>query len=398
MGFAFRQARAEDIERLVEIHAAAYPDGRRRDARVTKFTANPLGTLDDLWVAANERGALVAHAFLFPLKAWFGGRQVAVGGVASVAVSPESRGLGVASALLERVCQVSRERGDALVMLYPFRQGFYRRLGFAPTSRSRLLRVAPSGLPRLRGDLAVRAAVGEDRGAMLECWGAAARSGTGRLARSVHAWDARLADETLSWLVVEGGGGVEGYIAWSITRSDDAETTLDVGEMVARSDRGTRAIWAAIAAQRDQVQRVEVEIADDDPIVWTLEDAEAPARGAPYEAWHPIGEVVAGPMIRLTEASRALEARGWLRDGELNVEVDGQRLHLTTLAGVGAVTPTNAAPDVCTDARTFASVVLGGLAVADAARLGRIVAPSAAAIAAAGAMLDLRPFFSPDRF
>ena len=90
MKASFRPATEDDLERLVEIHLGAFPDPRSNEARLRNFARNPLGTLSDLWVLV-EGGVLVAHAFLFPLEAWFGGRRVAVGGIATVGVAPEAR-------------------------------------------------------------------------------------------------------------------------------------------------------------------------------------------------------------------------------------------------------------------------------------------------------------------
>ena len=73
-------------------HTAAFPDARGVPARRRNFTANPLGTLDDLHVVV-EDGRIVAHAFLFALGVFFGGKVVPTGGIASVGVAPEARGL-----------------------------------------------------------------------------------------------------------------------------------------------------------------------------------------------------------------------------------------------------------------------------------------------------------------
>src|SRR5690606_2116982 len=96
---------------------------------------------------AERDGDVVGQAFLYPLSAWFGGREVRVGGVASVAVAPEARGTGVAAALLARLHARSDRRRDALTMLYAFRDGFYARHGYAPTSTRHRLAVAAGAIP-----------------------------------------------------------------------------------------------------------------------------------------------------------------------------------------------------------------------------------------------------------
>ena len=91
------------------------------------------GSTKVLWDDANlyvlvEDETVLAHAFLFPLEAWFGGARVRIGGIATVGVAPEARGRGLGSRLVEHLHELSLERGDALTVLYPFRQAFYARL------------------------------------------------------------------------------------------------------------------------------------------------------------------------------------------------------------------------------------------------------------------------------
>src|SRR5512140_923029 len=94
--FTLRPAKDEDTERLLEIHASVFPDPRGAEERRRNFHHNALGGLGDLHVVEHE-GRLLAHAFLFPLEVWIGGRPVPAGGVASVGVAPEARGRRIAS-------------------------------------------------------------------------------------------------------------------------------------------------------------------------------------------------------------------------------------------------------------------------------------------------------------
>src|SRR5262249_33666613 len=85
-----RVAREDDLERLVEIHSCAYPEpgGYQRHAR--HVTRNAFGGLECLRVAEKD-GVVVAFAALGRLDLWLGGRPVPTGGIASLAVAPESR-------------------------------------------------------------------------------------------------------------------------------------------------------------------------------------------------------------------------------------------------------------------------------------------------------------------
>jgi predicted acetyltransferase len=393
---AIRPAREGDLERLVDIHASAFPDPRDRDARLRNFTRNALGEMGDLWVLL-EGGMPVAHGFLFALEAWFGGARVPVGGVATVGVAPEARGRGVGSRLLQELHEVSRARGDALTMLYAFRQGFYARMGYTSASSYRRLRLHPAAVP-WRCELAARAASGGDVPQMAACLEQAAQKGTGRLVRRERQWERRLSNTRWSWLVVEGDGVVEGYVGWRLEqREAHAPMVLAVRDMAASTVRAERSLWGLVGAQRDQVAEVRVDVAEDDPLDRALLDADR-ARFGDEEVEHVVGEVVSGPMLRVSDVARALAARGWPRDGRLVLTVGEETLEVVAEAGRAAVVPSSREPDLRMSPSALAAVAFGALPVRSAIRLGWLTAKDDASSAHAADLLALPPYFSPDPF
>ena len=164
----FRTATPADLDRVLEIHLPSFPDERTIEERTRNFTANRFGGLEDL-VVAELAGEIVAQAYLFPLEGWFGGRAVRIGAIASLGVAPEVRGRGIATALAHHLHVASDVRGDALTMLYAFRQGFYARLGYGTTSSRRRLVVDPASIPpswRALARTRVRRARGQDKDEM----------------------------------------------------------------------------------------------------------------------------------------------------------------------------------------------------------------------------------------
>ena len=325
----FRKASGRDLERLVEIHLAAYPDPRSCEARERNFTHNPFGGFEDL-VVAEEAGDIVAHAFLFPFRAHFGGLPVKVGGIASVGVAPEARGRGVATALMNHLHVLSDRRGDAITMLYAFRQGFYARLGYGTTSSRKRLAIDTRAVPaswralareRVRG---VRP--GDDR-TLRRLHERAAERTSGWLARPKRYWEMLLARERRLTLVCEAptrrakDDAVSGYAAFSLSQADlNAETTIDVEEIIAEDDVTRCALFGALAAMRDQAAEIVVEVAETDPIERALVDVDGRRFGTEAVP-HGLGAVVGGPMVRIEDIPRALAARGYAADGAFDVVV-----------------------------------------------------------------------------
>ncbi len=329
----FRRATVRDLDRLVEIHLAAYPDPRSVEARERNFTHNPFGGLEHL-VVAEDAGVILAHAFLFPFEAYFGGVSVKVGGVASVGVAPEARGRGLATALMNHLHVLSDRRGDAVTMLYAFRQGFYDRLGYATTSSRKRLAIDTRAIPLSWRALARRRVrgvrPGDDR-TLRRLHARGAERASGWIARPKRFWEMLLARERRMLLVCDHGAGravlakdepaAAGYVAFSLSQDGlHAETLIEVEELVAEDDETRRALVGALGAMRDQATEILLEVAETDPIERALLDVDGRRFGTEV-APHGLGELIAGPMIRIEDVPRALAARGYAASGAFDVVV-----------------------------------------------------------------------------
>ncbi|MBS2013254.1 MAG: GNAT family N-acetyltransferase [Deltaproteobacteria bacterium] len=406
-----RPARVDDLERILAIHTAAYPDERTVIERRRNFEANPLGGLEDLFVVERE-GTVVGQAFLFALEAWFGGRAVRVGAVASVAVAPEARGQGVATGLLAGLHRTSDVRGDAITMLYAFRYRFYLRAGYGTSCSRKRLAIDPASIPRGWSDAArarVRAAGRGERPAIREAYERVARTKTGWLTRPPALWDRHLARERRQFLVAPGPGGtIAGYVAFELTQEEaHAETSLLVDELVADDSATERALYGALGALRDQVDVIEIELEEGHPLEVALLDPDGRRRGD-ETVEHPLGTVVGGPMVRIEDVARAVEARGYASDGTFDLVVatgepreagvEEMAIRVRVEQGRAVVGSAQAAVSALRTTRSgLASMLYGGLRVRDAVRLGLADADPRTA-AKADEVLALPPPAPVDRF
>jgi predicted acetyltransferase len=401
----FRSALEPDLDRLIDIHMAAFPDGRSVPERMRNFVENNLGTLDDLHVVEMS-GSIVAHAFFFPLGFYFGGRRVSVGSVASVGVAPEARGLGVAHALIEHLHDRAHARGDAITLLYAFRQGFYSRLGYAPVTPTKLLSLSPASVPkewhkRARASgLDVRSANGDDRPVIEALYARACIRGTGLLERPVALWNTRFADERRQWFVASRDGKAVGYGAWTLVqREAHARTRAVVRELIAEDHEARRALLSVLGAMRDQVSEVDLEVDATDPLDRALVDIDG-TRSGTEAVEHPLGIVVGGPMVRIVDAERAILARGYAHDGAIDLELEGsaEPLRLRVANGQARLDAEGNAPRLRLDSHALAALLYGGLRTSEAIELGWVASESAHAVAAADTLLAMPAFFSLDPF
>lgn len=396
-----RTAQEADLDRLVDIHLAAYPDDRDAAARKRNFTANVFGELGDV-VVVERAGDIVGHGRLFPMTSWFGGRKVRVGGIASVAVAPEARGRGVAGALLDELHARARSRGDAVTLLYAFKQAFYARHGYAPTSTRKRLALSPASVPASFREAAralVGRATGEDRAGIEKAYVRAASRCTGWLLRSTRHWERLLARERRQVLVARRGKKLVGYVAFEIVQPEaHAETRLVVEELVADDAEGRRALWGALGAMRDQVAEIDVEVADDDPIAFALLDADRRRHGT-EAVEHVLGEIVVGPMVRLVDPARAVIARGYAGpSASFDLALaEGLRLGVAIAGGKAELVKPKGRAVVETSTSTLAALLYGGLRLEGAVSLG-LAAASPDVVSRVSPALALAPVFPVDPF
>ena len=407
---AFRTATPSDVDRLIEIHTSAFPDPRRHPERRTNFVANPLGDLDALWVA-EDAGEIVAHAFLFPLRAWFAGGTVPVAGIATVGVAPEARGRGVGAAFLAHLHERADAQKACATVLYPFRQGFYARHGYAPVTPNRRLRLHPAAIPgSWREDAAsqgivvraVRSPGGSpaaDRTAIVNAYVRAAARTHGWLVRPMPFWERRFADERRVWIVATQGRKLTGYVSWSLDQVEShAATRLVVHELVADDDPTKRALLGAVGAQRDQVADVEIEVDARDPLDRALLDADR-SRFGTIDVEHVLGVVAGGPMVRLVDVARGLTARTYAADGSLDLVIDDRPpLHVVVADGKAKLSlPRQTRAPLTIQRAALAAVLYGGLSPSDAVRLGWAHGDEPA-VSRADAIFASPPFFALDAY
>jgi predicted acetyltransferase len=399
-GFRVRAAREEDVEQLVEMGRCAYPDSGGFEERRRNLIQNSLGSLSDVRVIEKD-GRIAGQGALYTVELWLGGRRVPCAGIASVSVTPGERREGISHALLEQVHAEINARKAALTLLYPFREGFYARLGYATTVPLVTMRVATDSLANaaaladaaagftfrmLEGPLITEARL------LYEEVGA---SQAGRMVRSEARWLRLFGQESRHWTgAVSPEGRLEGYLSFSYDVPEShGRQTLVVHELTARDGRARRALLAALGKQRDQVDDVDLTVPLGDPMPFAFHDAPGSRRGT-AAIQHPLGTLGAGPMVRLADAARALSLRCYPADGELDIVVSetapaaSKTLHLVVRDGAGEVVNESGraastekgegAPAIDLSLSTLGSMVAAGLRPSDARELGLLRGEGAA--------------------
>jgi predicted acetyltransferase len=397
---SFRSARPADLERLVAIHASAFPDARGFSERRTNFTHNVRGKYSEL-IVAHDENEILAHAFLFRSTGFFGGLEAQVGSIASIGVAPEARGRGIGKSLMEELHRLSAARGDALALLYPFRAAFYAPLGYGPVTSFRRLAISPESIPRewIRSDKTsvVRAMHPKDRASIEALYETVARTKTGRMRRTSALWDRFFLDERRAWFVAIRDRNIVGYVVWSTRQVEEhARTSLIVHEITAIDDLTKRLLFGLIGAQRDQVTSVFLETDAKDPIDSALLDPDSHVFGT-LALEHPFGEVATGPVVRIHDPKKAIEARGFTNDGRAILKIEKNApVEIRVESGRASIHATREKPQMTLDRRCLASLLYGAISPSDASAIALCTIHRDAA--ELDRLFALPPFFAMDPF
>lgn len=257
-------------------------------------------------LGAFDGGRMIGHLACWEFGQWYGGRRVPMGGVAGVAITPESRRQGVASALLRRALRDMYERGELVSALYPVTHVPYRRLGWEIAGvwpRRTVPTTALRDLPRPAEGTAVRAATVDDLTAVGRVYATWARSRPGMLDRS-ELWTRRqLAPEDgMQLYVAEREGAVVGYAGFEHASTDEphAAFRIDSLDLIGVDADAELALWHLIGSHASVAPTTRYVGAPEDPLLFHLREhdlREEPLRSV----W----------MNRLVDAAGAVAARGY---------------------------------------------------------------------------------------
>lgn len=268
---------------------------------------------DDRIFLSYRDGDPIAKTHTLPMTMNVRGTVLPMGGVSGVACMPAGRRSGHIRALLEHSLTVMREDGQPVSALYPFRESFYERFGFAGWTAPRWITVDPAKLgPILRipkqGTVRQRAmkdgfadwiAFMRERQAVIPGFSlqGAARG---------ESW---VEDNDFWVTTVHEGEAVTGAMIYKIT---DNVSTMSVASMLWSTVDAQYGLLDFIARHVDQVERARAPIVPGvDPAFWLTDAGIAVSTDAPESWGAPMGRIVSLEDLRGIGAG----------DGEVSVRV-----------------------------------------------------------------------------
>lgn len=188
-------------------------------------------------------GARAGAWTVVPMRCTRGDSTIPCGGVGSVAVLPEMRHRGIGREMMLWSLAEMKRRGHAMAALYPFRESYYRRLGYEVVGQRFKLCVPQHRLPRLNVDMKVRHVAPSELHLLDPCYREFGRKVAGVNHRTAHQWKQRMGKTPP--LIYAVGDPVQAY-AW-VSFEGTFWEPLTVGEFVYSSVESHRNILGVLA-------------------------------------------------------------------------------------------------------------------------------------------------------
>ena len=395
--FELRTVEPEEITTFVRVNKTAFGFVATQELEELERLVLEL----DRTVVAVDAGSIVATAGVFSFDVSVAGGTVPMAGVTWIGVLPSHRRQGILRAMMRRMIDEARERGEPLAGLWASEGAIYGRFGFAPATYGAMLEVDRRGpvqverLPAAAGRTSLVSAT-DAREPMLAVYEAARRSRAGMPSRNAMWLDHELLADPEGER--EGGGAkqfalyrvgrdVRGYLVYRLLpKWDDhflSHGTMRVFELMALDTDGYAGLWTYCLG----VDLVEKVVAwnrpVDDPLPLWLAD--------PRRARVTVGDA---QWLAFVDLARALAGRGYATEDRLVLRVHDA--HCPDNDGTWAVqvapdgsecTATTDEPDLVMEARDLAAAYLGGVPVRRLALAGRIAEHTPDAVARLDAAL-----------
>ncbi len=236
---------------------------------------------------------LVATGRINDFTQWWHGRQMSMGGVASITVAPEDRGRGAGRTIMQATLDRCARLGHPVSALYPATTRIYRSLGWEHAGAMHRAVLSTEALRAIRPTepVKIRRMGPEDASEVISILRRVhlATRASGPVCGDVTTWESRLAARNDFLYLAE-----DGFVVYRWHGRD-----IEVSTLVAGSEATARALWSLVGSSASIAKSVHAVVAPDDPVFWLIGDR--PRDEVGQARW----------MFRVVDLASAVSRRGF---------------------------------------------------------------------------------------
>lgn len=249
----------DDVQCFLRIMANAYPgmnlssseDLQRVAERLKGLERDPNRALYGYY----RDGQLIGGMILYDFRMNMYGTMMPAGGVGQVAVDLLHKKEKVAKEMISFFARHYLERDVSILLLYPFRPDFYKKMGFGFGAKISQYRLRTAAFPRAPGKKQVRFAQPPDKEAILACYERNVAKTHGMISRDGWEVDRHFESPTTNIVVVERDDRVFGYVVFTFDRGETfLDNQLRIIELIYEDAAALSEILTFLSTQADQVE------------------------------------------------------------------------------------------------------------------------------------------------
>jgi predicted acetyltransferase len=258
-----RKLNEEELTNYLEIVLNAYPS-MKASAEVKEETLRRFidrqsndESLDYLGLYRNNKllGGMRVHSYHMNLFS----KIIPVGGVGLVAVDLLHKKEKAAKELIESFMKIFLGKGVNMVLLYPFRPDFYKKMGFGYGPKMHQYRIRPESFPKGPSKSNLRFLSSEDKEKAAECYTKIVKRTNGmflKTAAEIEGWFSNPENRMIGF---DDGAEIKGYLLFTFEKRSQTHfmfNDLVIKEFMYDSPEALLEITTFLHSQADQVDRI----------------------------------------------------------------------------------------------------------------------------------------------
>jgi predicted acetyltransferase len=270
--------------------------------------------LNEIRVLDAGGGELAAVTYLIPMGIFFGGRSISNLGIAAVGVPPEHRGRAYSTQMMQAVLREAHDRGFAVSTLHPATQTVYRKVGYQFFGGYYETALSIAGIDVRDRTAELRRYRPQDKESVRALHSKWVRGFDGHLDRGEYVWHGvhQLRETPTEGYLVHENGELTGYCFLLQEPHVGLQFNLRATDLVASTSRAARRLLTFFADHRSLAHQLIWNGGPTDPLLMEMSEDRYQVRLRHYV------------MLRILDAKRAFEARGYPRlvKAKLELELD----------------------------------------------------------------------------